>query len=541
MPAWVGGISENALEFDQVDDFVEVSNHTDFNFGSGEFTASAWINSASIGADQYIIAKQDDAALNGFILYIHPDDGKNYVNFYEGGDGTVTRAPLVENGWSHVVGTRKGSKFSIYINGILRNFGTRESIQIDNNEPLVIGWGIDHHPNNPFHGLIDEVAIYDRALTTAEIRDNCQRNDPTGDTCAADDVPEQATPRHNLVTPPTRAFLSWEPGVTPPGKTIDHYQLCYVTDGSDLTPEGACLNPTYPTNPYFVLEGLTASNGGYRWKVRTCYDAARRDCSAYTPVWSFSTDDLLVGWWRFEGNLLDSSGNHFDGTPGGEGTLGFQSGNTSGQALVCDGHEYVNLPLIDGNLGFSKADNYSMETRYKTTGFQGNGITAAGTMIGLMIPAGAAPGAAVGLRNDGALGYSVTDSRDILEGHYSAGFLSTSPTYIDGSFHHVVGTYQGDPTLAAASLFIDGNLEGTGSAELFSFVATDFTEATICANGQFDYSVDPPDEDHPLNRFNGWIDEVALYKRTLAPEIVKNNFCAIEALAGTDPLPEVCR
>jgi hypothetical protein len=75
--------------------------------------------------------------------------------------------------WSHVVGTYDGQTLRIYLNGELKALHTGVSGQIDSTHstsPLYIG--DVPGTNNRFYGKIDEVAIYNRAITPEEIQLN---------------------------------------------------------------------------------------------------------------------------------------------------------------------------------------------------------------------------------------------------------------------------------------------------------------------------------------------------------------------------------
>ena len=59
-------------------------------------------------------------------------------------------------------------------------------------------------------------------------------------------------------------------------------------------------------------------------------------CAGAAPGWAQDLDPNLVGWWKLDGDALDSSDNGLDGTLMGEAH--FEAGYT-GQALVLDGVE----------------------------------------------------------------------------------------------------------------------------------------------------------------------------------------------------------
>jgi hypothetical protein len=343
---------------------------------------------------------------------------------------------------------------------------------------------------------------------------------------------------------PTRAYLSWD------NVGADSYDLYFVQ--GDSISEGAVPYKTGITETYFVIQSSTDNKPLFESDVGVSPIYLQADTSyswqivAHTPdeeassiIQSFSTDNSVVAWWRFDGDLLDSSGNSNNGVVGAGSTLGFPSGNTNGQALACSGDDYVDLTPIVDNLGFNKSDDYTMEARYKAAGLQGNGVISHpfGSMINIMTPVGSSPSAAIILANDGRLVFDITDVRGSPDLGLYLTVISTSPAYLEESFHHVVGAYQGGSAVSVSTLFVDGNPQAMDSGTLYPFVATDFTRAALCALPQVNAATG---ESYELGRFNGWLDEVLIYSQTLSEDRVVHNHCAIETLLGTDPLPDIC-
>lgn len=102
---------------------------------------------------------------------IDPNTG-SAISYIYGGN-----MPL--NAWSHVVGTYDGSVMSLYVNGIqmASQSAAGGPITTDNN-PLMIGVRQNQSAttgNSHFKGMIDEVAVYNRALSAAEVQNRFLR------------------------------------------------------------------------------------------------------------------------------------------------------------------------------------------------------------------------------------------------------------------------------------------------------------------------------------------------------------------------------
>lgn len=178
------GIANTAYQFDGVDDFIAVSHNSALNL-IGEFTISVWYNSdgcstpCSPPAYHTLINKRDESVAGDnwpwslAISYIEgPKDEFRKIfasrrdNFNL--DYQVSEAEVAINSWQHVVIVLKDNIQSIYIDAELD--GTYEFVQNQpvNNESVMIGWSI--RPGlEQFKGRIDDIRIYNKALTAFEI------------------------------------------------------------------------------------------------------------------------------------------------------------------------------------------------------------------------------------------------------------------------------------------------------------------------------------------------------------------------------------
>jgi hyaluronoglucosaminidase len=149
----------------------------------------AWINTSSLGPSNQTIMAKGNINYDGiaYALGLTPQGkvlgGVRHTHtFYgDGGDwsidGIVTDTALRPNTWYHVACTIYSSRSaSIYVNGALLKTGAiTTSILSRPTEPLHIGSSSDYGtPAFFFRGLIDEVAIYDRALSAEEIQQHYQ-------------------------------------------------------------------------------------------------------------------------------------------------------------------------------------------------------------------------------------------------------------------------------------------------------------------------------------------------------------------------------
>jgi hypothetical protein len=169
-PKSVGGKLGEALEFDGVDDHVVIPNNDALNFGTGDFTVCVWVKTTAVTgrwAQRHDIVGKGDPSISGYA--ISADSNKGF--FWVGGAGEFSGTTEINDGeWHYIVGVRKSSECFIYVDGKQEGKGTN-SENVDTALNLIFA----KHPlknESYFKGSIDEVAIYNRALSEDEILKN---------------------------------------------------------------------------------------------------------------------------------------------------------------------------------------------------------------------------------------------------------------------------------------------------------------------------------------------------------------------------------
>jgi hypothetical protein len=170
-----------AASFDGVDDYVDCGSGSNLGI-TGSITVEAWIYPESFGSggspsDQRVIAAKWGDTQYGTAGYALITMGNNLVfGVSSSGNNVISvkgSTGLQINTWYHVVGIYDGSSLKLYLNGNVNPDGINNvgSLSIHNTPAsFKIGsynthWGWIAH----WDGLIDEVAVYNRALNTDEI------------------------------------------------------------------------------------------------------------------------------------------------------------------------------------------------------------------------------------------------------------------------------------------------------------------------------------------------------------------------------------
>jgi len=166
---WTAGISGNALHFDGGDDYVRVPHDSAFTFGD-ELTVCLWIRVASHPSSERIfITKTDyaDGAWYGFDIRLGTDGRLRLVSNAQS-TSLTTPSGLPEGDWAHVALRIGGGRCAFYLDGApWASVAARSSYRIHNTRELILG---AYQPGkSTLLGELDDVRIYDRALTDAEI------------------------------------------------------------------------------------------------------------------------------------------------------------------------------------------------------------------------------------------------------------------------------------------------------------------------------------------------------------------------------------
>lgn len=178
----VTGKIAKAITLDGTGDYISIGDPANLDFErTSAFSIQAWLNLPTPGADMAIVGKHDvSTALRGYRFYIDAAL-KLYIQMLnDNGAGNKLRRASVQtvpaNTWTHCVMTYSGSSTvaggKIYINATESTYDSEQdtlTATILNNINLEIGRNGSGWAVGDFLGTIDEVGIWSRVLTGAEI------------------------------------------------------------------------------------------------------------------------------------------------------------------------------------------------------------------------------------------------------------------------------------------------------------------------------------------------------------------------------------
>jgi len=184
-PQWVSGVKETALYFDGLNDRVMVPDSPTLKASGNAIAVELWFKPiVTFDFNTPALEIIDKGNEYGFYLNIghwwDPDvSGKIGFKLPVVSEGmawhcvkTTTDQWNAET-WYHLTGTYDGTNMKIYVNGLLQNSEPLSGDLHSESYSLGIGafgeWG-----GYQFHGVIDEVAIYNIALTQEEVQQHYQ-------------------------------------------------------------------------------------------------------------------------------------------------------------------------------------------------------------------------------------------------------------------------------------------------------------------------------------------------------------------------------
>jgi prepilin-type N-terminal cleavage/methylation domain-containing protein len=160
-----GGGYQWAGAFDGSSDYVNFGSENIIENLSG-ITFSVWINTSATGTT-YLL----NTWFGGIVFGLTGTPGVQFAMTPQGGSYTSASTSSYPslNSWTYIVGTYNGTKASLYENGILVGTGnSTNGLTPVSALNMILGKRADAS-SNYFPGLIDDVRIYNRALSAAQI------------------------------------------------------------------------------------------------------------------------------------------------------------------------------------------------------------------------------------------------------------------------------------------------------------------------------------------------------------------------------------
>lgn len=159
-----------ALSFNGTDSVVGVAGSKSLALTSA-MTLEAWVNPASVAGWRTVLLKEGQSWM-AYELYANNAEVSRAAAYFTtpggGMRGITAPGAIATNTWTHLATTYDGTTMKFFVNGAVVRSVLRSGAIDTTNGPLNIGgnyvWGGEY-----FAGLIDDVRVYNRALSDAEI------------------------------------------------------------------------------------------------------------------------------------------------------------------------------------------------------------------------------------------------------------------------------------------------------------------------------------------------------------------------------------
>ena len=137
-----------------------------YDFGPSDFTIQAWVNFNNISGEQALVDKHVEWGGSGWIVTKH---GVSDWHFFAKPSVILTSSDqTIQTGrWHHVLVRGDGSDFDLFYNGTVVTSGSDPDPIADTDRSLIVG--MQPGRGFPLDGRLDEIAIWNRALTDSEI------------------------------------------------------------------------------------------------------------------------------------------------------------------------------------------------------------------------------------------------------------------------------------------------------------------------------------------------------------------------------------
>lgn len=176
-PTWTTGQIGGAVSFDGTDDYINIPDSSVLEPLSTNIAITAWIYPTASGSYPAIVAKTNtfsEGSATKYALYFNL--GTRNLSFTMGGTIRYSTLTVPLDQWSFVAVSQDSSGVTMYLNNNSQSFGATAAPSYST-ETLKIGrFGTDGH----FTGNIDDVRIYNRALSAEELANLARLTTPTG-------------------------------------------------------------------------------------------------------------------------------------------------------------------------------------------------------------------------------------------------------------------------------------------------------------------------------------------------------------------------
>ena len=464
--------SGQSAVFNGVDSYIGLSN-TAFHYTT--LSISAWVKPKNVTSYHTILNNYESGGSptnSGFFFRVNNDGTVSFIGYSTSVSGSVTSTQAISaNIWTNVAAVITPSSWKIYINGVdVSGSATTTTLEYNSTTPCAIGRAdYTGGSSNYFNGNIDDLRVYNDALTAAEVLDIAQND--TG----------------NIPTGNLQAYYKFDNDVTDTQGNFNGTNYDVLFDNKGARPEtqynGTVSNVTYQEVTKFtpdlvwIKERTNASHHalfdsvrGNQYLLSPNQTISEIDQTANPALESFNTNGFTVDQTNTSNYYVNRSSQTYvawcwkaaDTTT----TIAANSvGNTIASNVRANTAAGFSIVTYSGNGGSSATIGHGLnsapeliitKSRGHAAGFPTMAKLSSGSIYGLRLNSSGANDTA-----NGSIFYNNTDPTDLVYTVGSSDEVNDSYNYVSYCFHSVdgyqkIGSYTGN---GSSSKFVETGFE----------------------------------------------------------------------------------
>ena len=463
-------------------DYIEVSPDSSLDL-TGPFTISAWINASSLGPVDYqtIINKEDSSGASNdrnfwLSLWGAAPVGSAHFRFSTSSSSTDCdvggSSDLRDDKWHHLTGVYNGTHCMLYVDGVIAStYDSVIGVPEGQGDSLRIGGEVGV-AGRGFLGVIDEVRIYNRSLSSVQINNLFNQTDEV------------------MSSFETKGLEQWQCSVT----TFDSIKegLTYFSNTLEV------IATSIPQIINVVLE--TSSTSNYTIDNLTCNYLQVGSATSSAVTWFVDSSPFMGLYLPFEGNssnaLLDFSDSGNDGSYSlVSWSVSNGYNNTGGMTFSENSGQFIDVGN-DSSLRYDGNSDFTLSFWMKSIQSSGDPPIVSDKDWGNGWNNGY-----VAHLEDGVCKINIGDGLNRVD-------LDGTIIVNDGNWHMCTFVFE---ETSDVTLYVDGVYDG--SADITSINDVQSSLSTVIGNdGTKSYSA----------IYNGSIDEVRIFQRALSEEQIVN-------------------
>tara|TARA_B100000963_G_scaffold137118_2_gene119343 strand:- start:8190 stop:11174 length:2985 start_codon:yes stop_codon:yes gene_type:complete len=159
--------NSGSYKFDGSDDLLSVADHTDFDFGTGDFTFEFWAYFNDAGGTWQSLMSSNYSSTNSFRVY--KKSGSAEIQFYynKNSSSQTTSSAQLHKGWNHIAMVRYNNVLQTYVNGVSRVSTSSVTTDIHSGAQINFGGNTGESSSYPFDGYMTDIRLVKSAVYTS--------------------------------------------------------------------------------------------------------------------------------------------------------------------------------------------------------------------------------------------------------------------------------------------------------------------------------------------------------------------------------------